>query len=99
MAFLAKLIPWWVLLSSPATSWTGEIECVAVFLNFLASRTVATLKSIFNKVWEMSYKESEGAARRAAATLKRDIGLAWLEKKFFSLIGRPKHEENTYPIR
>jgi hypothetical protein len=47
----------------------------------------------------MSYKESEGAARRAAATLKRDIGLAWLEKNFFSLIGRPKHEENTYPIR
>jgi hypothetical protein len=49
----------------------------------------------------MSYKESEGAARRAAATLKRDIGLAWLgwRRKFVSLIGRPKHEENTYPIR
>ena len=44
MASLARLIPWWILQSSPATSWYGDRVLVAVALNLLDSRPEMVLK-------------------------------------------------------
>ena len=49
IASLARFIPWWILLSLPATSWRGERVWVSIFFNLLASRPLLTLKSLFNR--------------------------------------------------
>ena len=48
IAFLAILIPWWILLSEPIASWQGDSVWVATSLNLSLVMPVVVLKSEFN---------------------------------------------------